>query len=375
MEPLSVNQEKNHQSFLSRINTLYLKFERPIASFSLIGGFIFDVFTLQRVDAFWENILVLVRLFAVGVCIILINRKATSLQEGENMAEKHIWLLIIMQFMFGGLLSSFLIYYFRSGTLAVSWPFLLLLIVAFAANEKLRHRYARVSFQITFLYLCIFSFSIFILPILTHTIGPMVFLLSGFISAIVVYLYLLILKYFARKVFEESKKILLVTLTGLFISINALYFFNIIPPIPLAIKDGQIYHSIERNGGGDYVVSHEEESWTDFFKLYQEFHATPGQPLYAYSAIFSPTDFNTRIVHEWQFYDGKQKDWITGARIPLSVLGGRGDGYRTYSQKNNYSAGKWRVNVQTDRGQTIGRIYFKVIPVTEKPVLDTEIKS
>jgi hypothetical protein len=375
MEPQSEKQEKKPQTFLGKINTLYLQFERPIASFSLVGGFIFDALTLQRVDAFWENTFVLIRLFIVGFCIIMINRKATKLLEGEDIVKKHIWLLIIMQFMFGGLLSTFLIFYFRSGSIFVSWPFLLLLVVAFAANEWLRDRYARVSFQITFLYLCVFSFSIFSLPVIVNSIDPLIFLLSGLVSVVFIYLYLLLLKYFAKKAFVESKNILLVSLSGLFITINALYFFNIIPPIPLSIKDGQIYHSVEKMADGNYVVTQEKEQWTDFFKLYQEFRAVPGQPLYAYSAIYSPTKLNARVVHEWQFYDEVKKGWITNTRIPLSVFGGRGGGYRTYSQKNNYTLGKWRVNVQTDRGQTIGRIYFKVILAAEKPALETEIKN
>ena len=44
----------------------------------------------------------------------------------------------LLQLFFGGLLSTLLVFYFRSGSLSASWPFLLVLGVAFAANESLR---------------------------------------------------------------------------------------------------------------------------------------------------------------------------------------------------------------------------------------------
>lgn len=139
---------------------LYIRFERPLSSISLVGGFIFDAITLQRVDEFWENIWVLGHLLIAAVCIILINRKRIDLDKPKEELE-HLWILVVMQFMFGGLLSTFLVYYFRSGSILVSWPFILLLAVAFGANERLRHHYARIVFQISF-YSYPFSLSLFL---------------------------------------------------------------------------------------------------------------------------------------------------------------------------------------------------------------------
>jgi hypothetical protein len=41
---------------LIKIRNWYGRYERPISSLSLVGGFIFGAVTLKRVDLFWENI-------------------------------------------------------------------------------------------------------------------------------------------------------------------------------------------------------------------------------------------------------------------------------------------------------------------------------
>src|SRR3954470_4240449 len=138
----------------------YRKFERPISSVFLIGGFVFDALTLKRVDMFWENFWVLAHLILAAVFIVLINRQENVEEDNEKEEKKHFWYRNGMQFMFGGLLSVFLVFYFRSGSLAVSWPFLLVLALAFLANERLKAHFSRLIFQISFLYLSIFSFCI-----------------------------------------------------------------------------------------------------------------------------------------------------------------------------------------------------------------------
>ena len=97
-------------------------------------------------------------------------------------------------------------------------------------------------------------------------------------------------------------------------------------------------------------------------------HWIPGEALYAYTAIFSPGSLSTRIVHEWQYKNDKG-EWITATRIPLFLSGGRSEGFRTFSTKFSLTPGIWRVNVETPRGQLLGRINFEVIKTITSPVL------
>src|ERR1700722_18797537 len=161
---------------------VYARFEQPLSSISLLGGFAFDAVTLKRVDTLWENVWVLVHLAVVALCILLVNRAENRGDDSREPAELNFWFINILQFSFGGLLSTFLVFYFRSGSLRVSWPFFLILAAAFLANDKLKQHYARLDFQISLFFLSLSCFMIFILPVVLHAMGPPIFLLSGAVS-------------------------------------------------------------------------------------------------------------------------------------------------------------------------------------------------
>src|ERR1700722_538011 len=180
-------------SFRAHAKSAYAHLERPISSISLLGGFAFDAVTLKCVDTFWENFWIVAHLVVDAVCIILLNRKADAADESKDPSRAQFLFINILQFFFGGLLSTFLVFYFRSASLRASWPFLLILGAAFAANEILKAHYARLAFQISFFFLSLFCFSIYILPVVLHRIGPFIFLLSGAVSLALLYLFLLLL--------------------------------------------------------------------------------------------------------------------------------------------------------------------------------------
>jgi hypothetical protein len=360
-------------TFFGRLTSHYARFERPISSASLVGGFAFDALTLKRVDTFWENFWVVVHLVLVAACILLISRAENRGVESKNPAKIHFWLINASQFLFGGLLSTFLVFYFRSGSLWVSWPFFLILAAAFVANEKLKQRYARLDFQLSLFYLSLFCFTIFILPVVLHAMGPVVFLLSGALSVAFLLLLVRLLKSVSGEKFPRGMTSLAVSIGAIFVTINMLYFLNLIPPIPLSLQDASVHHAIVRNADGNYAVQSEDPGVLRFFRFRDTFHAMSGEPVYAYSAVFSPTSLNTQIIHEWQFYD-KRHGWTTMSRIELPVKGGRGGGYRTYSRKTGVVAGAWRVNVKAGNGALLGRLRFNVILQSSDPPLINQLK-
>ncbi len=357
---------------VSYLRDFYSRFERPISSFSLIFGFIFDAVTLSRVDMLWENVWVVVHLFVVAVCIILINRGNMTEGAERDPVKLHFWLVNILQFFFGGILSTYLVFYFRSGALSVTWPFLLLLGLAFWANEYLKRQYVRLDFPIVLLYLSLFSFSIFIVPVVLHSIGIKTFLLSGVVSLVFMGIFLSAFSFFTGKLASNIKIISLGVLC-IFILINGLYFTNLIPSIPLSLKDSGVYHFISRNTDGNYEVLAEPMTWRNFFILYDDFHATPNDFVFVYSAIFSPPQLNTTIVHHYQYYDESIRIWKEKDTVQLPVIGGRAGGFRTFSVKKGLALGRWRVLVETVGGQNIGTIRFTVVP-TPPLSLETIVK-
>ncbi len=360
-------------SLLRPIRNFYARFERPISSLSLVSGFVFDAFTLKRVDTPWENIWITFHLVVVAIFIVLIHAQENKKGDEENPKKKHFWYVNILQFFFGGILSTYLVFYFRSTDFLSTWPFLALLVTAFIANESLKRHYIRFSFQVSLFFLSIYSFAIFIVPVVLHKIGVEIFILSGIISLVFISIFTKILFKFVKeksaKDKKESKRIIGLVILSIFIVVNMLYFTNLIPPIPLSLKDAGAYHSIERNPDGNYAVTYEDYGWESYFKLYPDFHTTPNTAIYSYSAIFSPKGLDLTIRHEWQRYDESSKKWVTDSIISLPVIGGRDGGFRTFSVRSNLPAGKWRVSIENELGQVIGHIGFNVVPSDTEPAL------
>jgi len=357
---------------ISKIKKFVSRYERHLSSSALIGGFIFDILVLTRIDMPTENLWIIAHLLIAFLGIVVLNIYE---KKEKDKGKGHYWLVITIQFAFGGLLSTFLVFYFRSATISASWPFLLLLLIAFASNEIFKEQYARITFQLSYFFLSVFSFAIYYLPIILGELGPKIFILSGLLSIAVMILFLVVLLFVNAEVIRQRQMPILWSMSGIFIIFNILYFTNIIPPIPLSLKEAGVFHSITKNEDGDYNVLHEIGEWRDFFRFNEIYHYVPGSSLYVYSAVFSPTNLDTNIIHEWQYYDDWNSKWITNTRVKLPVFGGRGGGYRTYSLSEYIFPGIWRVNVETLEGQIIGRIEFKIEETEILPELISEIKT
>src|SRR5271154_587865 len=78
---------------LRNIEGWYARFERPISSASLVGGFVFDALTLHRVDTFRENLWVIVHLVVVGACIVLVNRQEHRAGGADDSPRMRFWLI------------------------------------------------------------------------------------------------------------------------------------------------------------------------------------------------------------------------------------------------------------------------------------------
>ncbi|WP_298185278.1 DUF5924 family protein [uncultured Pseudomonas sp.] len=80
--------------------------------------------------------------------------------------------------------------------------------------------------------------------------------------------------------------------------------------------------------------------------------------LFAYTAINAPRGLNERIYHVWR-HNGREIE-----RIALDIHGGRKEGYRAWTQKQNFptdAVGRWQVQVLTEAGQMIGVLRFQVV--------------
>lgn len=325
-------------------------------------GFVVDNITLNRVDQLFDNIVLLSYvMLAMASMLVLYAGVAGKVPERiEPFMRTYAPLLV--QFSFGGLLSGMLIFYGRSGTLYDSWPFLLIILTVIIGNEKIRDRARRLVFNMAILFVGLFSYVVLIVPVITGWMGPWIFLGCGLIALMIIYgFFRLLYRIIPNFIYLQMRPVVFVV--GLiYLSLNFLYFANVIPPIPLSLKDVGIYHSVVRFDDTDeYQLTYEKPAWWQFLrKSDKDFHYEPGDNIYCFASVFAPTRLATDIYHKWEKYDETLGEWQKHGRFSYSIEGGRGNGYRGYTLIKNYSEGKWRCTVETERGQVIGREVFTI---------------
>ncbi|TSC72547.1 MAG: hypothetical protein G01um101470_312 [Parcubacteria group bacterium Gr01-1014_70] len=361
-----------------RIAESFRRYERRVSIATFLFGFAMDNFTLTRIDLFFDNLVLLFYLTVAGIGIMVVNlyeeRRFRAEVEGiTHISPKSFQYVRAVapfgiQYAFGGLFSGFFVFYSRGASLAASWPFLLVLVFLLVGNEFLRNKYQRLTFQVSIFFFVLYSYMIFALPLLVGHIGPLVFVASGLLSLFFVAVAILLLVHFIPRRIKEAKRMLLASIATIFATVNILYVLNVIPPLPLSMKEAGVYYSVTRVATGYRVVG-EEQGWYAFLLPRRTIHVLGGSPLFFYSAVFAPAKLVTTIVHEWQLYDYKKDAWVMELRVSFPITGGRDGGYRGYSERLNVEPGLWRVNVETARGQLLGRRTFTVEETETAPMV------
>lgn len=345
------------------------KHKRRISPLLFLGGFIFDLFTLTQVDLLFDNMILLGHLVIITISIFLIHLGKRE-QVFSNLVEKMIMFApFTLVFSFGGILSGYVIFYTKSASLIANWPFLVALYLLFLTSEVVFHRYQQTLFQIGMWFAATLSFCIFFVPIVIKALGPWIFILSNIISIFIGWLFahLLIEAYPPLKArFAFIKTMFLSISLGFII----LYFFNIIPPIPLSMKEIDVYHQVYRDESNQLVGLGQEYPWYQEVLPGKEVQIVPGNPVFVYNSIYSPAGIDTQIRHVWEYKD-QNGEWVENNVVLYTLQGGRTDGFRWYSFNSPFS-GEWRVLSTTVFGQEIGRTVFTIDHVSTTPKLIEE---
>ena len=129
-----------------------------------------------------------------------------------------------------------------------------------------------------------------------------------------------------------------------------------IPPVPLSLLQIGIYHNLEREDGS-FRLARQTPPWQFWRQGDQHFLAREGDRLYLFCRIFAPGGFRERLFFHFELY-AEGHGWQTTDLIPLTIVGGRAEGFRGYAYKSNYQEGRWRALVETSEGLEVGRISF-----------------
>jgi len=351
------------QSWFRQAFEFWQKYEHHLGVGALAVGFTFDIILAKSPESVTDNILLLTYLFIAAAIIVLLNIQKRRRAKDESPTEPLI-LLLVLQFCFGGLASNMLVLYGKSGTLTGSAVFILMLASLVFGNEYLRSRYAQLRFNVAVYYFLLLTYCVIAAPTwLFHSIGPGIFFLSGLISLAVIagfcaVLFTAVLR--GNRVYQLQQISLLIG--TIFIIFNALYFFDVIPPVPLSLKGIGVYHSVLKSSTGDYLVIYEGAPWYVFWRdTGNVFHYQPGQSAYCFSSVYAPAQLSTPIYHIWEHYDTASKEWVQMSRISYGISGGRSTGYRGFSATAALSPGAWRCDVETQSGALIGRMSFTAV--------------
>lgn len=332
--------------------------ERHLGAIVFLAGFITDIIAFTLLDVSIVNAIFAVYLGVAGLAILLGHVLASQEEAAPSTVMRTITVLspLVAQYFIGNLLSGFLIFYTKSADPFASWPFLLVLLLVFVGNEWFRKYKDRIAFIAVLYFFALYAYVIFALPLFWRELGPGIFLGSTGLALGIFALYLGILFRLGRKrLLQAFPRIIasVLVITGVVVGS---YFTGLVPPIPLTLAEGGIYNHIVREGGTYVLTGTPQRVWWDIRP--DVVYTSPGETLYAYSAIAAPVRFGAGVVHRWQQYDDTKNAWVTKSRIAFPIEGGREGGYRAYSLIENHTPGEWRVRVETENGLVIGQIRF-----------------
>lgn len=349
----------------------YQRHEALVSISVFVVGFFFDLITLGRIDDTVNLIQQAAYLLILGALLIteirLRSGTFTLSPRGEKWWQYHD---LVVHFLFGSLLSAYTIFYYTSASALTSFLFIVLLGGLMTANEFPRFQQLGISVRVLLFSICLLSYFAFFYPILMGHVGRLPFWLGIFSS---VFVMALIWRFYFHKSGDQDflRRKILIPAAAIHLFFLMAYFTNLIPPVPVAVKKIGVYYDVIKKDG-HYYGSHLRPFWRVWDQGSQVFYARQGDRLIVMLSIFSPGHFEDKIYLKWYFDDPKQ-GWILQDTIPMTILGGRDEGFRGFGAKQNYQPGHWRVIVETSDAREVGRINLEVI--TEESLDKREFKT
>jgi len=343
-----------------KLRQFHQKYSRYFPAAFFLAGFLFDIVTLDRIDSPVSILQQAIYLALVG---FLIDRKilldAGLWSPPLRFAKFWEYQNDVLHFLIGSLLSSYTLFYFVSSSISTSLSFMVLIGILLVANETPALQRQSLQIKTAIYYLCMLSFLSYMVPIILRFVGFTTFMLA-------VALTMLLSWTNRRRLLHKGVGIDSVnrmhiwpagTVTGVLV---ILYFFKLVPPLPVSIQYMGVYHKVERQKEDKnvFVLSYERPFWKFWQNGAQTFRAQPGDQVHVFARIFSPASLDDKVVFRWeQLIDDT---WQTSDLTKMPIQGGRSDGYRTFTKKENYQPGDWRVRVETQDGREMGRISFSI---------------
>jgi hypothetical protein len=352
------------ETLSGRFQALRSRYARWESGAFFLGGFLFDVFTLGRIDDWLTLVQQGVYLLILGTLLVWDLRYALHLAEpGRRVAKAWRYSEGAIHFLFGSLLSSYALFYFKSASILSSAAFLVVLFALLVANELERFRQLGPVMRFALYSFCLTSYAAYLLPVLLGFIRGWLFVCAvGLAAGVVMWLFRLLQRFGAPTAWVVKRCV--APALGIQVLLLLLYLVQAIPPVPLSLSFIGVYHDVQKlkELGTVYKLSHERPEWKIWHRGDQHFLARPGDSIYVFFSVFAPGSFkDQRIQVQWSYQDPK-RGWVEQGEptsLPLG-RGGREEGWRTFVRRTKYHPGRWRADVETQDGRDIGWITLTV---------------
>jgi len=343
--------------------TKYLRNNLSHAStFIFLAGFIFDALMLPDIEHPFARYVVFSYLCIIAIAIMfrewLVSRNTAS----ESEQKIYSVVTFCISYFSGSALSFVFIYAIRSAQLSVSWPLFLILLVCIFANEFVSTHDFRFTLDVGILLIATLFYIVFNVPLFLKVQNDITFGISIGLTVIIFLCYIFILKFSSENAYDNAGRGYALAL-GIPMFVAMLYFLNVLPAVPLSLTNAGVYHNMVRNVNGEFVAQKENDTRRFAKYLTPIYHLTPyDNAVYFFSAVNAPAELTAPISYTWEFFDLKNNRWVSYDKpITFTLAGGREDGYRAYSQKENIIEGLWRVTVKVDNNRIIGRFKFQIV--------------
>jgi hypothetical protein len=325
------------------------------------GGFTFDALMVTRIDDAPVLIQQGAYLAVVGLLMAgLLAWDHRGLEPPRRLRWLWHWSVPALHFMLGTLLNAYALFYVKSASGLVAVLAVIVISALLLINElpQLR-RFGPVVLYGLYSF-CLTSYFAYLYPVLFGRLRAWMFVLAVASSL----LPLLVLSHFHHRVTAQGRRVLRQALApslGVQAALLLLFALHLIPPVPLSLLHIGIYHDVARDpAAGNYRLRHQPSSW---WRVWadddQDFHARHGDRVYCFVRIFAPRAFRDEVRVRWARREAG-RGWVGSDAVPITIVGGREQGFGGFTYKANWSRGDWRVTVETADGREIGRRLFTI---------------
>ncbi|NOK05953.1 MULTISPECIES: DUF2914 domain-containing protein [unclassified Myxococcus] len=352
-------------TLMDKVHQFRARHEKWEMAVFFFGGFIYDVLTISRID----DTLTLAQnfgyLLVLTGLLLLEQRYPDGVEPPKFLQKVWRWREDGIHFLFGSLLSAFMLLLFKSTSGALPYLFVVGLFALLAANELPLFRKLGPIMRMVLLSLCVTMYFVCLLPVVLGRMGFWVFLLAVAVGCASIFGVMRLI----RRWRPDNRYLLRnVAIPGFGVqaALLGLYLVGVIPPLPVAVQFAGIYHQVERVSPGVYHLSSVDSgAW---YKPWTwggpDFLMQPGDKPYYFFRIFAPKHFQSYKVRVRWYFDDPQKGWTTYGNGFMATVSSNGTdgGYRFYATTSNLKPGKWRVVLETEDGHEIHRLNFTAGP-------------